>query len=461
MSRPDQLHHLKTLRDTRHALLLGALALVASCGEGTTTAVSPTTPAEVAMARAGGNSLNAKSCQKNGWKGLVTSAGASFASEEACVSYAAKGGTLYQGQAITFAALAGKTFGDADFAVSATASSGLPVTFTAAGDCTVTVNSVHLTGAGSCTITAHQVGDATWFAAADVAQSFAIAKGAQSITFGALGGKTFGDADFAVSATASSGLTVTFGAAGGCTITGNSVHITDAGLCTITASQAGDANWNAAADVPQAFTTAQANQTISFTSANPSPANVGSTYTPTATATSGLTVAISLDGTSTGCSIASGVVSFASAGTCVVNANQAGDNNYNAAAQVQHSITINAPQISAGCAAINTGIWNAYGVGTLFASFQLAAPFTLGEVIHVSLTVVSGSTAGASFTIVDQYPSTLFTLSSGNGPVSSTFTGTYTIDNGGLVPDVMGLRASMTSGAGVTVTSAVTCTAAP
>jgi len=42
----------------------------------------------------GGNSANAKLCYKNGWQSLYTSTGAAFTSEEACVSYAAQGGTL-------------------------------------------------------------------------------------------------------------------------------------------------------------------------------------------------------------------------------------------------------------------------------------------------------------------------------------------------------------------------------
>src|SRR5204863_1835482 len=62
---------------------------------------------------------------------------------------------------VPFGALSGKTFGDADFSVSASASSGLAVSFTAGAtdQCTVTGSTVHLTGAGSCTITAHQAGD--------------------------------------------------------------------------------------------------------------------------------------------------------------------------------------------------------------------------------------------------------------------------------------------------------------
>lgn len=43
----------------------------------------------------GGNSANAKLCQKDGWQSLYTGNGATFASEEDCVSYAAQGGTLY------------------------------------------------------------------------------------------------------------------------------------------------------------------------------------------------------------------------------------------------------------------------------------------------------------------------------------------------------------------------------
>ena len=56
-------------------------------------------------------------------------------------------------QAITFDTLPNKTFGDPDFAVSATASSGLDVDFAAAGQCSVAGSTVHLTGTGSCAIT--------------------------------------------------------------------------------------------------------------------------------------------------------------------------------------------------------------------------------------------------------------------------------------------------------------------
>ena len=167
-------------------------------------------------------------------------------------------------QTITFGALANKTFGDPDFDVSATASSGLTVEFAASGNCTMAgLVTVHLTGAGSCTITASQPGNASFLAAPDVPQTFAIAAApgpiAQTITFGALGDKTFGDPDFDVSATASSGLTVSFAASGACTMLSTvTVHLTGAGSCTITASQPGNGSYLPAPDVPQTFTIAPA-----------------------------------------------------------------------------------------------------------------------------------------------------------------------------------------------------------
>ena len=132
------------------------------------------------------------------------------------------------------------------------------------------------------------------------------------------------------------------GTSTGCTLSGGVVSFTAVGTCVVDANQAGNANCNAAPQVQQSITVNKGNQTITFTSTNPSPVTVGgATYTPTATATSGLTVTFTLDGTSTGCTLGGGVVSFTAVGTCVVDANQAGNANYNAAPQVQQSFTVN------------------------------------------------------------------------------------------------------------------------
>lgn len=84
-------------------------------------------------------------------------------------------------------------------------------------------------------------------------------------------------------------------------------------------------------------------RTISFSSTAPSSAVIdGPTYTPTAIATSGLSVKITLDSSSSSvCSIdGSGIVSFQGAGTCTIDANQVGNADYNPATQVQQSFTV-------------------------------------------------------------------------------------------------------------------------
>lgn len=86
-----------------------------------------------------------------------------------------------------------------------------------------------------------------------------IAKATQSVSFGTLSGKTYGDAAFAVSATASSGLAVSFSSTtpAACTVSGVTVTIAGASTCTITADQAGSDNYGAASPVTQSFTVAK------------------------------------------------------------------------------------------------------------------------------------------------------------------------------------------------------------
>jgi hypothetical protein len=48
-----------------------------------------------ALAAKGGNSANAKLCQKGGWQELMDSSAAPFASQDQCVSHGAEGGAIY------------------------------------------------------------------------------------------------------------------------------------------------------------------------------------------------------------------------------------------------------------------------------------------------------------------------------------------------------------------------------
>jgi hypothetical protein len=75
--------------------------------------------------------------------------------------------------------LSGKTFGDAAFTVGATASSGLPVTFTSISPAVCTTGgtngaTVTLVQAGTCTIAANQAGNATYGPAPQVTQGFSV-----------------------------------------------------------------------------------------------------------------------------------------------------------------------------------------------------------------------------------------------------------------------------------------------
>ena len=248
-------------------------------------------------------------------------------------------------QAITFSALGGATYGDAPVALSASASSGLTVTFTGTGDCAVVDSTLTITGAGRCTVTAHQAGNASFDAAIDVSRTFSIGKtalkisvdrsartlggpiptftvtyrgfvngddatdltgtlafsttataasgagtyvvsasgitsgdytityaagnlsvgaGAQSIAFDSLPNVTDGLAPITLVATASSGLTVTFGTIGACTVVGSILTVTGAGECTVIAYQFGNASINAATRVIRSFSIAKGAPAIDY-----------------------------------------------------------------------------------------------------------------------------------------------------------------------------------------------------
>jgi hypothetical protein len=178
-----------------------------------------------------------------------------------------KGGTA---QAITFDALGDKTFGDADFNVSATSDSALAVSFSASGKCSVTGTLVHIKGAGSCTITASQDGDDTFAAAADVPRTFAIAKANQSVVLGAQAGNNVGQVkNLTVTSASPASRTVEWSVDNGNCRANlsnilNGVRITSlhAGTCNVTASLPGDANYNAASQT-QSFTIGKGTQTLS------------------------------------------------------------------------------------------------------------------------------------------------------------------------------------------------------
>jgi hypothetical protein len=82
----------------------------------------------------------------------------------------------------------------------------------------------------------------------------------QTITFGALSNQVLGTAPFALSATASSGMAVSFASntTAVCTVSGVTVTLIAVGTCSITATQSGNANYAPATPVTRSFTVTNA-----------------------------------------------------------------------------------------------------------------------------------------------------------------------------------------------------------
>lgn len=95
-----------------------------------------------------------------------------------------------------------------------------------------------------------------------------VSKSSQTITFGPLLAKTYGNAPFALTATASSGLPVSYtsGNTSVATISGANVTIVGAGSSLITASQAGNASYSNATPVSQTLTVSNASLTVTANS---------------------------------------------------------------------------------------------------------------------------------------------------------------------------------------------------
>ena len=251
-------------------------------------------------------------------------------------------------QTITFAALPAKTFGDAAFTLSGTSSSGLALTYASSNSnvASISGNTVTIVGVGSTNITASQAGNDNYNAATGVTQTLTInVKQSQTITFATLAAKTFGDAAFILAATASSQLAVSYASSNTtvATISGNTVTIVGAGTSTITASQAGNDAFAAATSVPQTLTVNKANQTISFAAFPPK--IVGSAaFSITATGgASGLPVTFVSSNTSVA-TISGSTVTIVAPGTTNITASQAGNANYNFAADVVQVLTVTAKQ---------------------------------------------------------------------------------------------------------------------
>jgi hypothetical protein len=139
----------------------------------------------------------------------------------------------------------------------ATASSGLPVAYSiVSGNATLVGSTLRFTDGSPVTVRATQAGNTNYNAVSSDQSIGGSTKLEQTITFAALADRESTSGAFTLSATASSGLAVSFQITSGpATLSGNTVTLTgDAGVVTITAAQAGNSTYAAAPSVTRSFT---------------------------------------------------------------------------------------------------------------------------------------------------------------------------------------------------------------
>jgi hypothetical protein len=251
-------------------------------------------------------------------------------------------------QTITFGALSSKTYGDSSFSLTGSASSGLSLSYSSSNTSVATVSGsvVTIVGVGSTTITASQAGNSSYNAATSVSQALAVNKAAQTITFGALSSKTYGDSSFSLTGSASSGLSLSYSSSntGVATVSGSVVTIVGAGSTTITASQSGNSSFNSATSVSQSLTVNKTSQTISFTTL-PAKTYGDSAFALTGSSTSGLSVSYSSSNPSVA-TVSGNTVTIVAAGTSTITAIQSGNSNYNAASSVSQNLFVSQAALS-------------------------------------------------------------------------------------------------------------------
>ncbi|MCE2957912.1 MAG: choice-of-anchor J domain-containing protein [Flammeovirgaceae bacterium] len=364
-------------------------------------------------------------------------------------------------QTIAFNSLPNKTFGDAPFAVSAAATSGLPVSFSSSDLTVASVsgNTITILKAGTVTITASQNGNANFNAAPNASQQLTINKADQSITFNTLASRTFGDAPFNLTATSTSLLPVSFESSDAtiASINGSTVTILKAGTVTITASQAGDGNYNPAPNAIQQFVVNKANQQITFTAI--SDKQLGDAPFPlNANTNAGLPVTFTAL-TSDKVTIANNQATIVAGGRAIIVASQPGNANYNAATAVDQTFCIkpNKPTVNISLASGNatltssasggykwflngTLIPNANGqsyIATLAGTYKVQVNLDdcLSDFSNDVPVVITGDLSGGPTTAIQAYPNPTSNLLLISGLAKET--------NQCLVVDVLGRAVEM------------------
>jgi hypothetical protein len=264
-------------------------------------------------------------------------------------------------QTITFVDIADKLVNSSSFDLNATASSGLPVSFTSLHPGVATVESngtVTIVGAGVATMRATQDGNGSYNPAPSVEKTLTVTKVPQTITFNALSDASLNTGTYSLSgkATASSGLAVSYATsdASVASLSGTTLTLHQGGSVTITASQGGNDTYLAAADVTQSLTVKDdryLDQNITWTQTISGLTIGASNVSMTAKsidadsgADTNLTISYASSDTAVATVVSGNSLQIVGAGSATITASQAGNvstgGRYNAATSVTKSISV-------------------------------------------------------------------------------------------------------------------------
>ena len=224
----------------------------------------------------------------------------------------------------------------------ASASSGLAVTLTLDGGSAATLTETNTLAnvgqTGTVTIRANQPGNSNYLAAAEVVASLDVAKINQTLDFAAIGDQVATSPPVMLSATASSGLDVTFTVLSGpATVSSNVLTLTGAGTVVVQAAQAGNTNYNPTASVNRSFLVTAAASQITWSDL-PAKAVGDEPFALGTVSSSGLPVTYTNSGTNVAV-VVGNQVAIVGAGTCTITASDAGNSSY-ASVTVDHTLTV-------------------------------------------------------------------------------------------------------------------------
>ena len=336
-----------------------------------------------------GTSYMVMVCEYNAGPTYLTTAGTNVANTT----------TLKLNQTITFTLASPKAFSAGTLALTATATSGLGVTYSSSNTSVATVTGSTLTyvGLGKTGITASQAGNASYNAATQVTDTLVVTVGSQTITFPGIAAKLLTSPDFSPGATTNSGLKLSYTSnnLGVATITaGGRIHIVGAGTASITAFQGGNANFNPAAPVTSTFSvTAGTAQTITFNALPTNKLPGSADFSPGATASSGLTVTYTSSNLSVATITAVNLIHIVGFGSANITAIQPGNVSYSPAAPVTKPLTVGVQTITFSAipvqiptnADFSPGASASSGLLVTYSSSNLSvATITAGGFIHIS-----------------------------------------------------------------------------